>query len=334
MKKITILAIIMVLALAAGIVGAQDRPRGRQGPGNGLLAEAAKLVQEQTGLTPQEIRQQLAQGKTLEQVITDNGGDVEAVIKGIVDAATERINQAVTDGKLPQARADEMLKNLESTVRTLITGGERADGMRPNAARPLIELTQILLEQAGLEPQQVREGLRSGKTIADLITVAGGNVQAVIDGTVKAATDRINEAVKNGNLEQARADEMLSNLETAVTRLVNGTRNPGGDGMGRPARRLVNAVAEATGLKAEEVIQQVRDGATLASILTGKGISVDSFVNEQLAPVKERLDQAVKNGTISQAVADARLNLRRVELTDALNRTVPVNPATTTTGNA
>lgn len=338
-KKITVLSfIVVVLALAAGIVGAQDRPGGNGGnrPGigqrNGLLAEVGTIIQEQTGLTAQEIRQQVADGKTLEQIITENGGDVEAAIAAIVQATTDRINQSVTDGKLTQERADQALANLEENVRTLVTTAERLNGgQRPGPVRSVIELSQILLEQAGLEAQQVREGLASSQSIADLITAAGGDVEAVIASTITEATTRINEAVTAGNLTQERADEMLSKLETTLTALVNGTGNFDREGMGRE-RGMVNAVAEATGLTVVEVAQQVRDGASLGSILTANGVNIDTFVDEQLAPVQARLDEQVQNGTLSQAVADARLNLRRVELTDALNRirtTTPAEPAGT-----
>jgi hypothetical protein len=344
-KKIGVLAfIVAIFALAAGIVGAQDRPGGNRPGGNnggnrpggrdGMLAEVGTIVQEQTGLTAQELRQGLAQGKTLEQLITESGGDVEAVITAIVQASTERINQAVTEGKLTRERADEMLANLAENVRNLVTTGARPEGQRSGPVRSAIELSQILLEEAGLEAEQVRAAVASGQTIADLIAAAGGNVEAIVDATITEATTRINEAVAAGNLEQARADEMLNNLETAVTNMVNGEGIFNRDGgMGR-AFPLVNEVATATGLTSAEVAEQVRNGSTLANILTANGVTVETFVDEQLVQVKTRLDAGVQNGTISQAVADARLNLRRVELTDALNRTPKAQPAAPAGGNA
>ena len=190
----------------------------------------------------------------------------------------------------------------------------------------LRELGQIVSEQTGLSGLELMTEIRAGNTLAEIITANGGEVQVVVDTAITQLTERINQAVTNGRLTQERADEMLANLETTVTDVINGTfemgQNGGGMGgaFGGRQRGLVNKVAEAAGLEPQAVVQQARDGATLSSILTEAGVDVNAFVDEQVATAKERLDQQVANGRISQAVADARLNLVRVELTDALER--------------
>jgi septum formation topological specificity factor MinE len=196
----------------------------------------------------------------------------------------------------------------------------------------LRELGQIVSQETGLDGAALMEELRAGKTLAEIITANEGDVEAVVDTAITQLTERINQAVANERLTQERADELLANLETAITDVINGTVELGqnGEGMHGGAGRergLVNKVAESAGLEPQEVIQQVRDGATLGSILTEAGVDVATFVDEQAATAKERLDQQVANGRISQAVADARLNLMRVELLDALNRTRPATPA-------
>ena len=50
--------------------------------------------------------------------------------------------------------------------------------------------------------------------------------------------------------------------------------------------------------------------------------NVDTFIAEQTAQYEERLTTLVEEGRISQAVADARLNLFNVELADRLNRVI------------
>jgi hypothetical protein len=185
----------------------------------------------------------------------------------------------------------------------------------------LRELGQIVSEETGLDGEALMAELRAGKTLADIIAANGGTVESVVDTAVTQLTERINQAVTNERLSQERADEMLANLETVIMDVINGTSELGqlGGGFGRE-NSVVNKVAEAAGLELRDVIQQVRDGATLSSILTTAGVDVNTFVDEQVATAKERLDQQVANGRISQAVADARLNLIRVELLDALNR--------------
>jgi hypothetical protein len=112
-----------------------------------------------------------------------------------------------------------------------------------------------------------------------------------------------------------------------VNDLLNGSGDFAGMGMGRGAGRLFNEVAAATGLTAAEVREQVQAGSSLTAILTENEVAVDTFITDTLAPAKERLDAAVTAGRMSQAVAEARYNLLRVELSDALSRTLTVPAA-------
>lgn len=121
---------LLIALLVVGVIGAthayaQSSPtalfNGR-GPGNGRggphlgqveLAAAAKVL----GMTSDELTTALKSGKTLEQVATDKGVDIQKV-KDAIQAAhiTEiraRIKQAVTDGKLTQANADWLLEGLD-----------------------------------------------------------------------------------------------------------------------------------------------------------------------------------------------------------------------------
>jgi uncharacterized protein (DUF2267 family) len=334
-----VMMMVLVLALLASAVSAQpggNGGRGGDGPGgfgqggrggrDGNLQEIIQIVTEQTGLTVLEIRDQLQAGSTLNDVITANGGNTQVVIDAVITAATDRINQAVLNGRLTQERADEMLATLQEAVTNFIMTGERPElgGERGGMG----EIVDVVTEQTGLTAQEIREQIQAGSSLADVITANGGNVQVVIDAAVTAATERINEAVANGRLTQERADEMLANLPQMITDMVNGelplnAMQPGN----RDRARFVNSVATATGLTAAEITEQVQAGTSLATILTENGVNVETFVDEQLADMQTRLDEQVAAGRISQAVADARLALARVELIDRLNR-VPQAPAT------
>lgn len=105
----------------------------------------------------------------------------------------------------------------------------------------------------------------------------------------------------------------------------------GRGGMG-PVRAIVQQAAESTGLDVQDIATQLRDGATLGSILTGAGVDVNAFVEELLVEPQERLAQAVSEGRISQEIADARLNLMRLELSYRINNAkvqAPTPDATT-----
>lgn len=66
-----------------------------------------RLAGEQTGLTPREIIQEIRSGKSLGQVLTEHGVDAAAFIDTAVNSLQERLNQAVSNGRLTQEQADQ-----------------------------------------------------------------------------------------------------------------------------------------------------------------------------------------------------------------------------------
>lgn len=129
--KRTLIRFALVSVLVVGIVGAVSAHPGdgNRGPGRG--GDIAEIITEQTGLTAEEIREQLQAGSTLAEVIEANGGDVQAVIDAMVAEATERINSSVEEGRLTQEQADERLAELEQHVTDRLNGEfEPRDGAR------------------------------------------------------------------------------------------------------------------------------------------------------------------------------------------------------------
>lgn len=108
--------------------GGPGGPGGYSGPGGrggrNLSAAATAL-----GLSQADLRTALEGGKSLAQVAKDKGVAVGTVVTALVDAEKARIAQAVKDGRLPQADADERLADLTARVT------DRVNGVRP--ARPM-----------------------------------------------------------------------------------------------------------------------------------------------------------------------------------------------------
>jgi hypothetical protein len=86
----------------------------------GLQRVLLGAIAEATGLDQQEIRSQAGEDKTLREVAEGNGADIDAIVAQVVAAETERVNQAVADGTLEQAAADEWLADLEVRVREVL----------------------------------------------------------------------------------------------------------------------------------------------------------------------------------------------------------------------
>ena len=127
-KHIVMIALSALVALSAvGVASAQpleqrgDGPRGRGGRHPILrgLHHVASAVTEATGLEHADIVAQLAEGMTLAEVITENGGEVEAVKAELLAPLQERAAAAVEAERITQERADELLASASERLDTL-----------------------------------------------------------------------------------------------------------------------------------------------------------------------------------------------------------------------
>jgi aminoglycoside phosphotransferase family enzyme len=203
------------------------------------------------------------------------------------------------------------------------SGSETAEPTAGITARGLIGngdriLAQSVADAIGLEPRELLPLLRDGLTLAEIVESNGGDVEAVIADAVADGTARIAEVLANGRLTEERAEALTANLETfyrnAMSRTLGQHRTQMTAGAGVP--RLA---AEQTGLLPREVVAEIRDGSTLADVLTENGVEVDAFLEAAVAQAEIRLDQAVSNGRITQERADEMLNNLRERLTQRLN---------------
>lgn len=108
--------------------GGFDGHRGPGGPGGHgeeLTAAATYL-----GLTEAQLRAKLVKGTTLAKIAKDQNKDVAGLEAAIVDAKKADLAQAVKDGKLTQAQADAIEKDLAAHVKDEVENGRPAHGPR------------------------------------------------------------------------------------------------------------------------------------------------------------------------------------------------------------
>ena len=203
------------------------REGGRKGPGPGmkLNLDAASTA---LGMTPAELRTELQAGKSLATVAGEQGVDVDAVIAALVTEAKARLAQAVTDGKLTKAQADEKAADLEARITDLVNRTPPADGERrrgPGPGHGPGHAMKANLDAAatalGLTTEELRTELRAGKSLATIAGEQGVEVGKVVSALVADAKARLAQAVTDGTLTQAEADEKAADLEARITDLVN-----------------------------------------------------------------------------------------------------------------
>jgi len=180
--------------------------------GGGHLDAAATAL----GMTIEELRTALVAGTSLADVAATKGVAVQKVIDAIVAAKTAELKQDVADGKLTQARADELLAGLSARVTAMVNadipvfgrgrgfGGE-GHGKGRGHGLPGLHDSTVLEDTLGMTREEIHAGLEAGKSIADLAKEKGVDVQKVIDALVAEARTKITDMV-NGTL--ATADQL------------------------------------------------------------------------------------------------------------------------------
>lgn len=140
--------------------------------------------------------------------------------------------------------------------------------------------------------------------------------------------------VDDGTITAEQADAVTTQLiENRPDRGAIGEgRGPGGR-HGFPGRFGAGVASEALtdllGLDAQELRQQLRDGATLAEIATAQGVDPQAVVDELVGELDERVTNAVENGRLDQADADQKLADAEAKISDMVTNGRPDRPTDT-----
>lgn len=133
---------------------------------------------------------------------------------------------------------------------------------------------------------------------------------------LKARNETVDQAVKDGKLTQERADKIKAQQDKAPFGFRFGfdrsERGANNKMVFNGNKQLQAAIAKALGLTSDELIAQLRSGKSLAELAQGKEQAIKDAI---VGVVKTQLDEAVKNGRITQEQADKRLEqIRNLDL--------------------
>lgn len=81
-------------------------------------------------------------------------------------------------------------------------------------------LLNVLAQATGLDQQELMAQAREGKTGLEIIQASGADVDEIVAQIVALESERVNQAVAGGQLEQARADEILAGMEASVREML------------------------------------------------------------------------------------------------------------------
>lgn len=152
-------------------------------PALGIAKQVLAIAVKDTGLTQQQILDQLRAGKTFDQIA---GSKAQTVENDLLAALKTRLDKAVSNGKLTQDRENTMLDKAKAAIekamssdlssRLPATDTPRACGRGLRGGRLLQTLISVTAQQTGLSKQQVMQDLRNGESIDQ---IAGSKAAAI-----------------------------------------------------------------------------------------------------------------------------------------------------------
>ena len=167
----------------------------------------------------------------------------------------------------------------------------------PGGAAPM----DLVTTATGLDADALREALRDGETLADLIEANGGDVDAFIAEATDLATTRAGARIVE-RIEAMVHGEHHAGMKGADGRGRGAARGFPGRGI-RPMAGMGDMAAsllEATGLERRELFDALRSGESAAGLIEANGGDVAAFVAGLSESFNARLDAALAEGKLSE----------------------------------
>lgn len=217
-RKIALLGMLCVLALtltAGGVYAATGTTPSAQHDHKGGAA-IAQII----GMDSKSLGQELKSGKTLAQIAAAKGIDANTLKQKLQSALNDRLDKAVASGKLTGDKAAQIKAKEASEIANKInqpwTGKKEKSGFDKG-------MGQTIQSVLGLEATQLKEQLKSGKTLAQIATDKGISKADLTTKLQAAMESNIDQAVKDKKLTTDKAAQIKSKLPIKIDRMINQT---------------------------------------------------------------------------------------------------------------
>ena len=200
-------------------------------------ALAGDVVTETLGMTGEELRSALSEGKSLADIAVEQGVPVEDLTAALVGAAEERIDQAVAAGNLDEERGEkikaELAERIDEHVNRVHDGstGPRGEGHWHRHGKHG-HGAQAVAEFLGMTTEELRAAHEDGQTLAEIAQSQGVSEDELVDFLLSKLQDRLDMAAENGRIDADQVEQILGEAETRIEEHINGER----DGEGRLGR--------------------------------------------------------------------------------------------------
>lgn len=239
-KKITLLAATGVLAitLSAGVayaapdnnptssstvnaatenVGAKDKVEKHRECG----AEFAGIL----GMDAKVLGQELKSGKTLAKIAADKGIDIKTLTQKVEALFNDKIDKAVANGKLTADKAVTMKAKTAAKAASAINEAWTEHKGKAGKENVFKNVRQQIPALLGMDATQLKEQLKSGKTLAQIAQDKGIAKDKLVSDVQSIMKANLDQAVKDKKVTADKAIQIESKLPQMIERMVTRVDN-------------------------------------------------------------------------------------------------------------
>jgi transposase-like protein len=187
---------------------------------------------------------------------------------------------------------------------------------------------QTAASTIGVSPAELRNQIKSGKTVAQVATDHGVDPNTVVNAIVTDLSQKIDQRAAAGTIDANRAAQAKQKLPDVASRFVNETK-PRREY--RVLKDAAQAAAKEIGVSTSDLKDAHKNGKSIAQVAKDHGKSVDDVVNAIVKAASADVDQAVKDGKLDSQKAD-QIKQNLPDRAKQLVNREPKKPSTSTPG--
>ena len=151
----------------------------------------------------------------IERLAGNLGISQDELETAIDNTQLELVDEALTNGDITEEQAAERRARIEAGETGFFPGGKHRPQHRGFGVK-----TEIA-EFIGVTPEELKAGLESGQSVAQVAEANGVTAEALTGYLLGEISTHLADAVANGKIDQAKADEILANAPDKIEEKIN-----------------------------------------------------------------------------------------------------------------
>lgn len=186
--------------------------------GGAALAVVTSVRAQDGTATPSAGRDE-QQTRFLDRVAAKLGIETSVLRQAMKDAGNDIVDEKLAAGAITEEQAAKARARIENG-----RPGRAFDGRQDGKQKVRDALIEQAASALGMSTADLKSGLKSGKSIADVAAERGVALDDVKASILDAAKTKLDQAVANGRIDQPKADAALQKLTDRIDELLNKKR--------------------------------------------------------------------------------------------------------------